>query len=476
MSKIVAHSTNDCVAAHATTMLQPIVDATVARFIYTQPGKLLDLVAEHGSPLNIVWPHAVAANVAAMQAVLNERSVRYEIFYGAKANKSKALVNAAVACGVGVDISSIYEYRDARRGGATAERLCATGPAKTAVFHDALITDGALISVDSLEEFRHLVAAATRLAPVGKARVLLRYRPTFCDASRFGMGAADVLHCLERLAELRHLITFDGFHFHLGGYGFEDRARALGEVTTYIDAARKLGLSPRMIDIGGGLPMQYVSVDTYAAFLQNSNDSDHYVNRKVPTSFYPYGGELDARQWLRQLLDSMCQPSLSIAQYLQSQDLVLGLEPGRSLVDQAAISVFRITRIKQLANNKTVIFVEGSSFSACETWFNSEFLVDPLLITTMQGEHSAQEPVQAYIAGHSCLDDDVITRRLANFGVTPKPGDLLVYVNTAGYQMDLLENEFHRHPMPRRLAAICCTDENFEFTPDYEREYFNDTE
>jgi diaminopimelate decarboxylase len=45
-------------------------------------------------------------------------------------------------------------------------------------------------------------------------------------------------------------------------------------------------------------------------------------------------------------------------------------------------------------------------------------------------------------------DDDVISHRLINFSTAPQPGDLLIYINTAGYQMDLLENEFHRHPCP----------------------------
>ncbi|TJW70066.1 MAG: Y4yA family PLP-dependent enzyme, partial [Mesorhizobium sp.] len=35
-----------------------------------------------------------------------------------------------------------------------------------------------------------------------------------------------------------------------------------------------------------------------------------------------------------------------------------------------------------------------------------------------------------------------------------RAGDLLVYANTGGYQMDLLENEFHRHPMPSRLCVV----------------------
>ncbi|TIQ83538.1 MAG: Y4yA family PLP-dependent enzyme, partial [Mesorhizobium sp.] len=64
------------------------------------------------------------------------------------------------------------------------------------------------------------------------------------------------------------------------------------------------------------------------------------------------------------------------------------------------------------------------------------------------------KPVRGYLAGHSCLDEDVLCNRWLTFPVAPRAGDLLVYANTGGYQMDLLENEFHRHPMPSRLCVV----------------------
>ncbi|MHA3737119.1 Y4yA family PLP-dependent enzyme [Pseudomonas sp. Eth.TT006] len=442
-------------------MLKPLIDPVISTFINNFPDKLVDLVKHYGSPLNLVWPHAFALNTQALTAVLKQHNVAWEIFYGAKANKSQSLLGAAADSAIGVDVSSVHELQAALRAGTPGARICATGPAKTAVFHQALVEVGALICLDSLEEFEHLQSV---IEVPAKARVLLRYRPTSAVKSRFGMGPEDLLEGLQRLARRADIFHFEGFHFHLGGYGFESRAQALREVSGFVEAAREMGLQPRMIDIGGGLPIRYVEPQAYANFLQNDNKPSHYSNQKVPEAYYPYGAELTAAQWLDLLLDAEHSPGLSIANYLQREHITLALEPGRSLVDQAAISVFRVTRSKQLADNKTVIFVEGSSFSACETWFTSEYLVDPILI-------SAQDPplipTQTFIAGHSCLDDDVITHRLINFATAPQPGDLLIYINTAGYQMDLLENEFHRHPLPRRLTATCCTEGNYMFSPDY---------
>jgi len=449
---------------HQPDMLKPLIDPVIYTLINNFPSILIDLVKQHGSPLNLVWPHAFEVNTKALQAVLKQYNVTHAIFYGAKANKSQSMLSAAANSGIGVDVSSIHELEAALRAGTPAAKICATGPAKTAMFHQALVSAGSLICVDSLEEFEHLKIVIESRPALTKARLLLRYRPKSCPKSRFGMGSEDLLECLQRLTRQSAIFHFEGFHFHLGGYGFESRAQAFLEVTAFVEAAREMGLNPLMIDIGGGLPIRYVEPQAYGLFLQNENKPSHYYNQSVPDSYYPYGSDLTAPQWLTLLLEAYHSTGLSIANYLKLQNITLALEPGRSLVDQAAISLFRVTRTKKLADNKAVIFVEGSSFSACETWFSSEYLVDPILISTKELPCT---PTQAYIAGHSCLDDDVITHRLINFGTAPQTGDLLIYVNTAGYQMDLLENEFHRHPLPRRLTATCCTEGNYEFSPDY---------
>jgi diaminopimelate decarboxylase len=342
------------------------------------------------------------------------------------------------------------------------------------VFHAALIGAGALIAIDSREEFDDVLSLAREIAAEYPTRILLRYQPLSNSASRFGMTAADLLACLHRLAAVPEMLQFEGFHFHLSGYRYESRVETIAELAPLIDAARALGLSPRLLDIGGGMPVRYVDSALYNAFLLNQRETD-YRNPRVPSSFYPYGGNIGAAEWLGRLLASSCARGLSVARYLNRERLTLALEPGRSLVDQAAVSVFRITRVKSLANGTLAVFAEGSSFSACETWFASEFLVDPILIAADEADEAndytrhrgaSRATVPAYIAGHSCLDEDVITNRYVHFPKRPKAGDLLVYANTAGYQMDLLENEFHRHPMPRRVAASFDAAGGMEISPD----------
>jgi diaminopimelate decarboxylase len=429
--------------------LSPILRPSTAELLAANGPLLVDWVARHGSPVNLIWPDELQSNLAALTGVLQASGVAHALYYGAKVNKSPALLAAALRARAGIDVSSVYELRDARRLGADGAQLVATGPAKTAVFHNELINCNALISVDSPEELEDLIRELPAGGPA--QAVLLRLRPTSLARSRFGMPAAAFRHCLSRIAGESRL-RFDGLHFHLSGYGWESRAQALEETAGLISESRAQGFAPRMIDIGGGLPIQYVDQHAYQAHLA-AQTSEDYRTGKVPASFYPYGGRLSAAKWLHCLLQAPMTDGRSVANYLTREGLVLAMEPGRALADQAAISVFRVSRVKAVGADAHVVFVEGSSFSACETWFGSEFLVDPILVPATSPPAAAR-PIRAYLAGHSCLDDDVLSNRWLTFPLPPRAGDLLVYANTGGYQMDLLENEFHRHPMPSRLCVI----------------------
>ncbi|MQW89707.1 Y4yA family PLP-dependent enzyme [Sinorhizobium saheli] len=429
--------------------LPPILRAATADLLTRHAPRLLDWVARHGSPLNLVWPDALEDNLAALKDVLTGHRVEHVIYYGAKVNKSPGLMQAALRAGAGLDVSSLYELRDARRLGADGARLVATGPAKTSEFHQELIACNALISVDSPEELEDLIEGLP--ADARPQPIFLRLRPRDQRKSRFGMPADAVVHCLTRLAGENRL-RFAGLHFHVSGYRWETRVAALSEAADLVAEARRMGFSPRMIDIGGGLPVQYVDQASYEAHLAAQAPEDYRTGKK-PDSFYPYGGPLSPADWLHRLLEAELRQGRSVADYLRREGLTLAMEPGRALADQAAITVFRISRVKALGPDSHVIFVEGSSFSACETWFASEFLVDPILVPATRPA-AQSPPIRAYLAGHSCLDEDVLSNRWLRFPAAPNAGDLLVYANTGGYQMDLLENEFHRHPMPARLCVM----------------------
>ncbi|WP_159567265.1 Y4yA family PLP-dependent enzyme [Budvicia diplopodorum] len=431
--------------------LPPYLEQNIADWLKQSAQNVAWLTEMYGSPLNVVWPHTVAQNLAAMTAATARFGIRARFFYGVKVNQSQALLQAAAAAGAGADISSLQELQDALRTGLRGDRLCATGPAKTPDFLHELMLHNVQIVVDSPQELNDIMTLTARwLPPSGSVRLLLRLRPEASAHGRFGLTSGEITRALEDIAACPR-VQFVGFHFHLSGYAAHSRISAFFDLLPLLEKSRSLGLRPNTIDIGGGLPVQYLASDRYRAWIAGQQPAD-YHNANVPTGFYPYGGETNAEQWLTQFLEGQDPQGRRVADVLREEELTLCVEPGRSLVDQSAVTIFRVVRTRPQPDGHHVIFVEGSSFSACETWFNSEFLIDPIHVRCANDAQPAPFG-QAWIAGHSCLDEDVIAHRLVRFRHLPQPGDLLVFANTAGYQMDLLENRFHRHPLPTRLVA-----------------------
>ena len=58
-----------------------------------------------------------------------------------------------------------------------------------------------------------------------------------------------------------------------------------------------------------------------------------------------------------------------------------------------------------------------------------------------------------HLMGNLCLEADLITRRTVFLPRLPRPGDLLAFVNTAGYCMDFGATHAQQQPVARKVAV-----------------------
>lgn len=139
----------------------------------------------------------------------------------------------------------------------------------------------------------------------------------------------------------------------------------------------------------------------------------------------------------------------ALAEKFAKNKVRLLLEPGRALLDGCGFSVFPVQGFKE-RGDYGVIAVGGVSMSVSAQWFDSEYLPDPELWPET-GEH---EPVPACAGGSTCLETDMLMWRKVWLARRPQFGDLLVYHNTAGYQMDFTESGFHQLPLPPKIPVM----------------------
>lgn len=393
-----------------------------------------------GGPFHVMFPDRIAANLRAFQQAFDGARVAGRIYFGKKANKARCAIQACAENGAGADVASTGELVSALAGGVRGPDIMVTGPEKSDALLWLAIRHGAVIALDSLSEADRVTALASQDS-VGTARVLLRANRNSSD-SRLGFSPADLRTALERISP-HGPVELHGFSFHLPGYDIVDRAEFALELVSYCHAARAAGHPATMLSIGGGFTVDYVSATDWDRFTNNCMPQWFHQGRQFD-SYYPYHNDPAGSAMLAAILGHK-----ELAGRVRAAGVTLAIEPGRALLDQAGCTVFRVQGVKAVADYQ-FLTVDGTSLSLSEQWFGSEYLPDPLL---WPARPDGAAPQPGCVGGASCLEQDVLSWRRIPFSRPAAVGDLLVYPNTAGYQMDSNESTFHELPLPPKVVV-----------------------
>ncbi|MFW0788019.1 Y4yA family PLP-dependent enzyme [Gordonia sp. CPCC 205333] len=413
---------------------------------------LLDVArAVGGGPFHVIHPPTFAENLNRLMAALDAENVNGTIYYGKKANKAAAWVSECARPAAGVDVASVPELVAALAGGVRGVDIGVTGAAKSDDLLWLSARHDCLIALDEYTELYRLNDIAERgdLSP----RVLLRIRPPSAPASRFGFDPASVGDVVAKCVDLR--VNLCGFSFHLDGYEPGPRAALAAELINRCLHARTLGHRADRISIGGGIACAYVEESDWVSFDEARTDSWFHGGRN-PERTYPYFQAPTGANMVTRILRHETS-GIPLAARLRDAAVALLIEPGRALVDGAGFSVFPVLGCKDSPTVGTtpahlITTVAGLSMSMSEQWKGSEFLPDPILVTSGDTNGRADGPVYTAIGGSSCMEYDVLTWRTVPMPTRPRYGDLLIYSNTAGYQMDKNESEFHQLPLPPKIV------------------------
>ncbi|MFJ2664636.1 Y4yA family PLP-dependent enzyme [Nocardia fluminea] len=418
--------------AHCAPPMPAYTDAVEQRLL-ADPRLLRDIADAVGGPFHVLFPDRVSVNIGSFQSVFTEAGVDGFVYFGKKANKAACVARACAENGAGIDIASTGELVAALGQGVRGEDLMVTGPAKSDELLWLAARHRSLIAIDALDELDRLAALEL---PV---RVLLRVLPAG-STSRFGLDPMELEQAIQAVSAP---ITLSGFSFHLSGYDATARSELAAALVGHCRRARANGHPADTISIGGGFGVDYLDASTWAQF-QNTV-SDCWFHASPPGEYYPYHFPVPGSAMLEAVLAHN-----DLAALLRDNGIRLAVEPGRALLDRAGSSVFRVqgvkTRIAQ-GNPYDILAVDGTSLSLSEQWFDSEYLPDPVLWPYSPGHRTP-----TCVGATTCLESDLLSRRRIPLPRRARTGDLLVYPNTAGYQMDSNESPFHELPLPPKVV------------------------
>ncbi|MGW4364292.1 decarboxylase [Nocardia takedensis] len=464
--------------------LPALLDPTVRAFL-DDPVAPAQAVARFGSPVHLVFPQVFTRNLSALTEVARRRTVDHRICYAHKVNQSSAFVRTAAAAGIAIDVASPAELAGALAAGFAPRRVEVTGP-KGDRFLRPVLDSGATVNVDNLWELGRIVESV-----VEGARVPLLLRVAGVPgtpATRFGIALRQMSRALEILDDGGDRVRLLGFAFHLDSGELADRVRAVEACLVLIEQAHGRGHRPSVLNIGGGLRQVFTAevarFDGYVHALRES-----LLGRGAPMSwgensfgyrieagavngtpvFHKYGNTVTAARMLEDLLTAPLERhgGRTVAEVAADNLLSVWLEPGKALVDHAGVTVASVEFTKELADGTVLVALDLSRDAV--TPADQEVMVDPIVLAR-DGADAYGTPVGVYFTGHLCLERDMITNHLVRLARLPRPGDLVVFPNTAAYHMDLSAARACLHPPIPKVAVVLadrfllCPDA--EYTPD----------
>jgi diaminopimelate decarboxylase len=346
------------------------------------------LADDHGTPLVVYCEETIRAQARAYREAAPDALV----VYGTKAFANVALLRVLADEGVGADVSTLGELAFAGAAGIPGDRVLFHGNNKSDDELSAAALAGATVVLDAPDE-------PARAAAAGVQRVLVRLTPgvdahtheairTAHDESKFGLPPE---RALEVIRDARgHGLDVRGVHFHVGSQlaRVDESLLAVQRLLAFVERAQEeLGWRPEVLDIGGGLGIRYTH------------------DEQLP----------DVREFVTPLVAAL------------PGDVQVVLEPGRSLVGRAGVTLYRVGVVKDGGGVSYVAIDGGMSDNPRPQLYDARY--EALLAN--RAEELADGIFR--IAGKHCESGDVLIQ--AAELPRPRRGDLLAVPATGAYTL-----------------------------------------
>jgi diaminopimelate decarboxylase len=355
------------------------------------------LAAEYGTPLLVYCEATIRAQARAYA----EAAPDALIVYGTKAFANVALLRVLAEEGVGADVSTLGELAFAQEAGLPGDRILFHGNNKSDEELRAAAEAGTTVVLDAEDEPARAASAGVRRALVrltpGVDAVTHRSIRTAHDESKFGLPAEGALRVVDEARALG--IDVAGVHFHVGSQltRVDESLVAVERLAAFCERARaELGWTPQVLDIGGGLGIRY------------TRDSE------VPE------------------IADFVRPLVARLRERWPNPVQLVLEPGRSLVGRAGVTLYRIGVVKQSGGVSFVAIDGGMSDNPRPQLYDARY--EALLAN--RADELADGVFR--VAGKHCETGDVLIE--AAELPHPRRDDLLAVPATGAYTLAMGSN------------------------------------
>lgn len=385
----------------------------------------VQLASHYKTPLYLMDEDRIRENCRIYQAAM-KRAFGPSSFplYASKAASFKHIYEIMQQEDMAIDVVSAGEIATAKRAGFSMERAFFHGNCKTDADISYAMAAGVGYFVADHEE--ELLAIDREAESRGiRQKVLLRLTPgidphtyeavaTGKVDSKFGVAIeTGQAEAFVRLALSLPNVRLMGYHCHVGSQVFDE------DGTVYHDAAKimltfaadmkaRFGANMQMLNLGGGYGVRYTEDDPTVDIAANIEK-------------------------LAQTIDALCTE-------LKLEKPAILLEPGRSIVADAGMTLYTAGSTKSIPGYKNYVPVDGGMTD------NPRYALYAAHYTLYVANRADEKRTfRCDVVGRCCESGDIIQPSV----LLPKPkrGDLIAVCTTGAYNYSMASN-YNRIPRP----------------------------
>lgn len=382
-----------------------------------------ELAKTYGTPLYLMDEDRIRERCRTYLNAMNKAfNGNARVCYASKAASFKQIYRIMKEEGMGIDVVSIGEIYTAKSAGY---------PLENAFFHSNNKTDEDVsfamdngvgyFVVDNAEELYAINKEGEKRGVVQK--ILLRLTPgidphtyeaisTGKVDSKFGSaietGQAEEI---TNLALSLKNINLVGYHCHVGSQVFDSDVflRAADVMLNFIKEMKdKHDFLASMLDLGGGYGVRYIESQPTIDIASNIEQVGKFIVDKA---------------------NKLGIPAPEIC-----------LEPGRSIVADAGMTVYTVGTIKKIPGYKNYVSVDGGMTD------NVRFAMYGAPYTILPVEFKNNDSMIVDVVGRCCESGDVIQKNVS-LPSDIKRGDFLATLTTGAYNYSMASN-YNRIPRP----------------------------
>ncbi|MFC1510842.1 diaminopimelate decarboxylase [Candidatus Margulisiibacteriota bacterium] len=361
----------------------------------------MTLAKEFGTPLYVLDEATIRNRCQQYLKAFRQDYSNTDIIYASKALCTAGVLKIVTSEGLGLDVSSGGELYTALKAGCDPKKVYFHGNNKTKSELELALTSGVgRIMADTMQELKNIDEISRQ---TGKpASIVLRVNPgieahtheyikTGCIDSKFGVPQNEIETAVREIGSRKNLRLI-GFHAHIGSQIFDVKP-FVDEVKLLVELTNKY--KTQELNLGGGVGIAYLPAD------------------KTPT------------------IEEFAQAIT--AEVKGKTQAKLLLEPGRSIVGPAGVTLYTIGGVKDIPGVRKYVLVDGGMSD------NPRPILYQAVYDAKIANKANQPPKEKVtIAGRFCESGDILIKDINLPQI--EVNDVLAVIATGAYNYSMASN------------------------------------